>query len=186
MFRNILVAVDGSPAADLALESAIGLAEPPDTRLTLFTAVAEPHRPRCWGVAAAGMIGFYERAEAEAQRITTRARRRVPRRIRVAVVVSRRPVREALVRQLADGDHDLLVIGEPGGAPGRLKVHRSLSDYVLDHSGVSVLIVHAGPYRDHTAGPPVVERLVPDRQRARAPNGGSEEDEKARRRESVA
>ena len=41
MFRNILVAIDGSPDADEALTQAIDLAESEHTRLTLMTAPAQ-------------------------------------------------------------------------------------------------------------------------------------------------
>jgi nucleotide-binding universal stress UspA family protein len=39
MFRNILVAIDGSPDSDQALTQAIDLAESERSRLTLFSAV---------------------------------------------------------------------------------------------------------------------------------------------------
>jgi nucleotide-binding universal stress UspA family protein len=42
MFRNILVAIDGSPDAEEALVQAIDLAESEHTRLTLFSAVPAP------------------------------------------------------------------------------------------------------------------------------------------------
>jgi nucleotide-binding universal stress UspA family protein len=42
MFRNILVATDGSSDADRALTQAIDLAESEHTRLTIFSAVVTP------------------------------------------------------------------------------------------------------------------------------------------------
>ncbi len=42
MFRNILVAIDGSPDSDQALAQAIDLAESQHSRLTIFSAVVTP------------------------------------------------------------------------------------------------------------------------------------------------
>src|SRR5690348_6080618 len=77
VFHNILVAVDGSPDAELALTEAIDLAESERTCLTLFTAVSQP--PATAYLAAGEEVGrLLEDAHAEAETILQRARDRVP------------------------------------------------------------------------------------------------------------
>jgi nucleotide-binding universal stress UspA family protein len=78
LFRDSLVAIDGSVDAELTLNHAIDLAERMPARLTLLIAIAQPPRFGYWGLAAPGMFGFFERADAEAQRIAQHARDRVP------------------------------------------------------------------------------------------------------------
>jgi nucleotide-binding universal stress UspA family protein len=143
MFHNILVAVDGSADADLALMHAIDLAGCGHSRLTLFTGIAQPSPAASWGLAASGTTGFVERAEAEAERIPWRARDRVPNDVSVAAVITRQPVKRALVRQIDAGHHDLVVVGSRGRGAIRSAVLGSVSHYVLHHSPVPVLIVHA-------------------------------------------
>jgi nucleotide-binding universal stress UspA family protein len=60
-------------------------------------------------------------------------------------VLSEQPVRVALCRQIADGDHDLVVMGSRGRGAVRAALLGSVSHYVLHHSPVPVLIVHADP-----------------------------------------
>ena len=145
MFRNILVAVDGSSAADLALTHAIDLAQSGRARLTLFTAIARPPRFGYWGFAAPEMIRFSEHAEAEAEKIALRARDRVPDDVSVAGVLTRKPARTALVRQISDGHHDLVVLGSSGGGAVRSAMLRSVTHHALHQSPVPVLVVHAEP-----------------------------------------
>ena len=52
MFRNILVAIVGSPHADQALMDAIDLADSEHARLTLFTAIVPPPAIACLAVGA--------------------------------------------------------------------------------------------------------------------------------------
>jgi nucleotide-binding universal stress UspA family protein len=147
MFHNILVGVDGSPDAELALTEAIDLAESERTRLTLFTAVSQ--LPPIAFLAAGEQFGrLVEDARTDAEAILRRARERVPDNLSVAVVLSERPVRAAMIDQIADGVHDLVVVGSRGRGAIRAALLGSTSHYVLHHSPVPVLIVHADRSRE--------------------------------------
>jgi nucleotide-binding universal stress UspA family protein len=142
MFHNILVAVDGSPDAELALTEAIDLAESERTRLTLFTAVSQ--LPATAYLAAGEELGkLVEDAHADAEAILRRARERVPDGLSVTTVLSEQPIRAALIGQITNGVHDLIVMGSRGRGAIRAALLGSTSHYVLHHSPVPVLIVHA-------------------------------------------
>lgn len=142
MFHNILVAVDGSSHADQALTHAIDLAESEHARLTLMTAVAD--LPPTTYLTAGGVVGtLVAEGRAQAETIMRRARDRVPDDLPVTTLVSEQPIRLALVEQLKDGDYDLVVMGSRGRGSVRASLLGSVSHYVLDHSPVPLLIVHA-------------------------------------------
>ncbi len=142
MFHSILVAVDGSPDAEEALSEAIDLAESERARLTLITAVAQV--PATAYLAAGADFGkLFEDARAEAEGILRRARERVPDDVAVRWVLSEKPIRAALAKQIADGGHDLIVMGSRGRGAVRAALLGSVSHYVLHHSPIPVLVVHA-------------------------------------------
>jgi len=142
MFHSILVAVDGSPDADEALAQAIDLAESEHTRLTLMTAVAELP-PTAYLMAGEETGQLIESAHVQAEAVIGRARDRVPADIPVTTVLTDQPIRIALIRQIKDGHHDLVVMGSRGRGTVRASLLGSASHYVLHHSPVPVLIVHA-------------------------------------------
>lgn len=142
MFHNILVAVDGSPSADLALTHAIDLAECEHTRLTLMTAVVELP-PSVYLVAGAETGKLVEEAEADAEAILRRARDRIPEGLPVTTLVTKEPIRTALIHQIRAGHHDLIVMGSRGRGAVRSTLLGSVSHFVLHHSPVPVLIVYA-------------------------------------------
>src|ERR1700685_1517002 len=108
MFHSILVAVDGSTHADQALTQAIDLAESEHTRLTLITAIADLSGVAYLmaGEATGRLIG---ETRAEAEEILRRARERVPDDLPVTTLLTDKPIRLALIRQIKDGCHDLVV-----------------------------------------------------------------------------
>ena len=61
----------------------------------------------------------------------------------VRTVLTDQPIRPALIRQIKDGHHDLVVMGSRGRGTVRSALLGSVSHYVLHHSPVPVLIVHA-------------------------------------------
>lgn len=142
MFHNILVAVDGSPDAEQALTEAIDLAEVEHTPLTLITAVTQLPAT-AYMTAGEALRRLVEDAHADAEAILRRARERVPDDLPVTVVLAEQPIRAALIDQIAKGEHDLVVMGSRGRGAVRAALLGSVSHYVLHHSPVPVLIVHA-------------------------------------------
>jgi nucleotide-binding universal stress UspA family protein len=140
MFLNILVLVDGSPDAQAALSQAIDLAESEHTRLTVLTAIAPP--PPVAALAGVDALAI-QRAETEADEILGRARDQVPDDLPVATLLLDQPIRQAVIRQVAEGHHDLVVMGSRGRGAVRSALLGSVSHFVLDRSPVPVLIVHA-------------------------------------------
>ena len=141
MFRNILVAVDGSPAAATALEEAVALALSDGARLTLIT-VAAP--PRC---RFAGPIYLPYPTDAELERdarvVVERARDLVPEGVSVSTVVRAGPVAKAILDRVDRGAHDLVVIGARGrGTLGSI-VLGSVSRAVVARSPVPVLVTRS-------------------------------------------
>jgi nucleotide-binding universal stress UspA family protein len=143
VFHNILVAVDGSPHADQALTEAIDLAEGAHARLTLLMAIVPPPAVAYFGATGEAVVRVIQDAEAEAEAILQRARDRVPDDVSVATVLTRQPVLPALISQIKDGHHDLVVMGSRGRGAVRSALLGSVSHDVLHHSPVPVLIVHA-------------------------------------------
>jgi nucleotide-binding universal stress UspA family protein len=86
-------------------------------------------------------------AEAETETILRTAAQRVPDRVSLGTVLSGEPVRHALIHQIEEGAHDLVAMGSRGRGAVRSVLLGSVSHYVLHHSPIPVLIVHADPER---------------------------------------
>ena len=167
MFRNILVAIDGSPDADQALMQAIDLAESEHARLTLFSAAVTPPAAAYFGAGGAVAATLARDAEAETEAILRAPFERVPDGVSVSTVQSSEPVRPALIHQIKTGHHDLVVMGSRGRGALRSVLLGSVSHYVLHHSPVPVLIVHAEPERRLESSAPSLRDRAADRSEAR-------------------
>src|ERR671922_3122581 len=143
MFHNILVAVDGSPHADRALTEAIDLASASHARLTIITAVGEPRTGTMMAMASGAAAGLGPAMLREGDRIVRDAADRVPDDISVTTILTEKPIRQAILKRIAEGHHDLVVMGSRGRGTVRSAVLGSVSHHILHHSPVPVLIVHA-------------------------------------------
>jgi nucleotide-binding universal stress UspA family protein len=152
MFHNILVAVDGSPEADQALAEAVDLAESEHTRLTVMTALPRITGPGCL-VPGAPVGELIAGAHAQAEAVLRDARDQIPDDLPVTTMLTEQPIRIALIHQITDGHHDLVVMGSRGRGAIRSTLLGSVSHHVLHHSPIPVLIVHT----DHTRKPEPIE-----------------------------
>ncbi|MBV8217790.1 MAG: universal stress protein [Solirubrobacterales bacterium] len=143
MFRNIIVSVDGSEHSDRALDEAIDIARADQARLTILTAVCQPPVWAASAMAAGACAVSAADLEKEAVDVMRRAVKRVPDDVPVTTIISRKPIRQALMHRLQTGDHDLLVMGSRGRGALSASVLGSVSHYALNHSQIPVLIVHA-------------------------------------------
>jgi nucleotide-binding universal stress UspA family protein len=89
-------------------------------------------------------------AQAGAESVIRRAGRdRVPDDVPVTTTVTEEPIRSALIERVEAGHHDLIVMGSRGRGAVRSTLLGSVSHYVLHHSPLPVLIVHAEPSHQH-------------------------------------
>jgi nucleotide-binding universal stress UspA family protein len=143
MFRNILVAVDGSRHAKQALSEAIDLAEAMHGRLTILTAIPRPPAWTTTPATAAASVPLALELEAESGHTLTEAVDCIPSFVPVTKILTHDAIRPALMQQLQSGNHDLLVMGSRGRGAISSSLLGSVSHYALHRSPIPVLIVHA-------------------------------------------
>jgi nucleotide-binding universal stress UspA family protein len=146
MFRNVLVAVDGSKAAMDALREAVELARRARGRLTLIS-VAVPARGFGWPY----FVPYPTQDELarDAREIAERAEALVPDDVPVRTVVRSGPAAKAILERAEEGGHDLIVMGSRGLGVGGAVLLGSVSRAVLANSPVPVLIHPRRGTRDH-------------------------------------
>jgi nucleotide-binding universal stress UspA family protein len=143
MFRNILVAVDGSAHADRALNEAIDIARGSHAKLTIITGAAEPRVASMIALSAGAAAALGPSLLQHADRVLRAAVERVPDDVSVTTVLTEEPIRPAILKRIEEGGHDLVVMGSRGRGAVRSAVLGSVSHHVLHHSPVPVLVVHA-------------------------------------------
>jgi nucleotide-binding universal stress UspA family protein len=144
--RDVLVAVDGSVHADLALTQGIALAQRHHARLTVM-AVAGHVTAATWGAAVDGPA-LQAEVDREMERILRRAVDRVPDDLPVCRVLAHGHAGPAIIHQIHKGNHDAVVVGARGlGRVGQL--FGSVSRHVLHHADIAVFLAHAPVTRSH-------------------------------------
>jgi nucleotide-binding universal stress UspA family protein len=138
VFRNILVAIDGSPTATAALEEAIDLARSDGARLVLLN-VASPPR---WRFTGPTYVPYPtdEELQGAACDVLARAEALVPADVSVTSVVRVGAPAAEIVRRAVEGEHDLIVMGSRGHGPLGSLLLGSVSRAVVARSAVPVLV----------------------------------------------
>jgi nucleotide-binding universal stress UspA family protein len=147
MFKNILVAWDGSTHAKRALAEAIDIARTQDSRLTLLT-VAAPVRvwagPYVPPISEQDLIVAAEKVVAEGEAL-------VPDGVAVSSRTAAGDAGLELLKRVEAAGHDLVAMGSRGRGAVRSAVLGSVSHYVLNHAHVPVLITHEEDDADDAA-----------------------------------
>ena len=148
VYRNILVAIDGSPDADAALAHAAELARDQRARLTLVTAVPQVPATALLASGAAPPRSEVIKHYAELLRVAASG---LPEDVSVTTLLVEGPPARALIERSKCGAFDLIVMGSHGH--GRL--HTSLlgcvSQKVMQASPIPVLLIRAPEEAEATA-----------------------------------
>ncbi|MTD43814.1 hypothetical protein GKE82_05710 [Conexibacter sp. W3-3-2] len=142
-FKNLLVAVDGSPGSALALAAAVSAAQRDHARLTLLTVVPDVLTETTrWGNAAALPTGDLQGDADRMGRETLQdAGREIPQDLPVTLRVRHGKAAAQIVQEAQETDYDAIVMG----ARGRSRVGAlmgSVSQEVLHHSPTRVFVAH--------------------------------------------
>jgi nucleotide-binding universal stress UspA family protein len=136
--ETILVAIDGSPASAAASEQAIDLAASLGSRLLVVYVVNAPDVP-AGAVIRPTMAGVREEAEAVSRKVVEQARRLG---VEATYLTWEGQPGEAIVAAAEAESADMIVAGSHGrSAVGRLLLG-SVSEYLVRHAPVPVLVVH--------------------------------------------
>jgi len=144
-FRHVLVAVDGSSHAVMALSLAIALAQRDHAKLSVLTVVPNVRdgAAAAWNVPV-DPLALQEEADRDADRTLRAAIDAVPQDLPVRARLRHGHAGPEIVAEAKEGEHDVVVVGARG--LGRIgSMVGSVSNYVLHHVKVAVIVAHAPP-----------------------------------------
>jgi nucleotide-binding universal stress UspA family protein len=142
VLHRLLVAVDGSANADLALTGAVTVARRDHATITLITVGPDlAAGPATWSVPLAS--GFDQAAvDADACKRLRETVARIPADISVHTLYRRGKPGCEIVKASKEGDYDAIILGARGvGRVGAMM--GSVSSYVLHHADITVFVAHA-------------------------------------------
>jgi nucleotide-binding universal stress UspA family protein len=140
--HRLLVALDGSASAELALGAALTAALRDHAQLTLLAVVPDVlAQPTSW-IAGQDPARLQHEADEYAQRLLRDAVERLPDEIPVTTVIRHGKAGPEIVAQARGRDYDAIVMGARGvGRVGALI--GSVSAYVMHHAETAVFVAHA-------------------------------------------
>ena len=140
MFQDILVAIDGSPTADQALQAATELAEALNSRLTIISVA--PEVPSFAYRSGIDVRALESEAIEETKKILREAVEALPQDLPATTVLKQGNAGERIVEQVDGGEHDLLVMGSRGRGRVATNLLGSVGADVHYHSRVPMLVIH--------------------------------------------
>ncbi|WP_296759676.1 universal stress protein [Roseiflexus sp.] len=138
MFRNILVAVDGSPLSSRAIDVAVDIARHYNAKLCLLHAF--PHVSDLLGTPEYERL--LETRMLIGQSLIEAARTQVGDQVEVDVQLLEGPPAQAILRVAEEENFDLIVMGSRGHSPLVGLLLGSVSSTVAQRARCPVLIVH--------------------------------------------
>jgi nucleotide-binding universal stress UspA family protein len=142
--HRLLVAVDGSNTADLALSAAVTAARRDNAAITLLAVTPDfTAEARTWMGAGAPDPGTLQReADAEAHTLLCEIVDRIPEDIPVIKQIRHGKAGPEIVAQSREHEYDAILLGARGvGRVGALI--GSVSQYVMHHADTPVFVAHA-------------------------------------------
>ncbi|WP_028067505.1 universal stress protein [Solirubrobacter soli] len=140
--HRLLVAIDGSANAELALTAAITAARRDNATITLISVGPDLSTgPAAWSVPVAGTLDQGSVDEDLCKRLRA-VTARIPSDIAVHTLYRRGKPGPEIVKAAKEGDYDAIILGARGvGRVGALM--GSVSSHVLHHADIAVFVAHA-------------------------------------------
>jgi nucleotide-binding universal stress UspA family protein len=141
--HRLLVAVDGSNTADLALSAAVTAARRDHAAITLLAVVPDfVAEASGWVTGSPDPAALQREADAEAERLLAATVDRIPEDIPVTKCLRHGKPGPEIVAMSREHDYDAILVGARGvGRVGALV--GSVSSYVLHHADTAVFVAHA-------------------------------------------
>ena len=142
VLHRLLVAVDGSANAELALTAAVTAAHRDNATITLITVGPDlAMSPATWSVPIACTVDQSEIDKDACKRLDETIAR-IPADIAVHTIYRRGKAGPEIIKAAKEGDFDAIIVGARGvGRVGAML--GSVSSYVLHHSDIAVFVAHA-------------------------------------------
>jgi nucleotide-binding universal stress UspA family protein len=140
--HRLLVAIDGSANAELALTAAITAARRDNATITLITIGPDvTSGPAAWSVPVSGTVDQGAVDDDYGKRLRA-ILARIPADISVHTLYRRGKPGPEIVKAAKEGDYDAIILGARGvGRVGALM--GSVSSHVLHHADIAVFVAHA-------------------------------------------
>ncbi len=149
-FHRLLVAIDGSDNAELALAAAMTASRRDNGRLTLISVAPKVMRS-AYGSPVISPERLQHEADVEAERVLREAVRRLPDDVPATTVFRQGKPGPEIVAEAHNGDYDAILLGARGvGRVGALI--GSVSQHVLHHADIPVIVIHAPSGRPSSPG----------------------------------